>query len=182
MHGVRPRAPCVFGMSVSKKIIITGSALVFTTTTTYKWTPFFLDKALAKIIAQQINETALFYNVSIVGYVVMLNHLHLLLGLSKHDILPRFMQSFKSLSSRRIKISILRENNANKFKLWIQRYDDFVITTDVQFQIKLDYIHNNPVKQKLVDNPLDWEFSSAMQWSGSEKGLVDIVNSWKWLK
>ncbi|MBO9702122.1 MAG: hypothetical protein J7604_18075 [Sporocytophaga sp.] len=38
---------------------------------------------------------------------------------------------------------------------------------------KLDYIHNNPVEDMIVENPEDYLFSSARDYCG-RKGLVDI--------
>ena len=38
---------------------------------------------------------------------------------------------------------------------------------------KLDYIHNNPVKAMLVEEPQHYIFSSANDYCG-EKGLVEI--------
>jgi len=39
---------------------------------------------------------------------------------------------------------------------------------------KQDYIHNNPVKAGIVDEPQDYLYSSASDYRG-EDGLVEIV-------
>lgn len=164
-------------MSVSKKINVSGTSLVFVTTTIENWEPLFNDKEIAKIIALQLNETATFFNVSIVGYVIMPNHIHMLLGLKNYKNLPKFIQSFKSLSSRKVK----RLLEVNNFKLWMRRYDSFVITSEKQFRIKLEYVHNNPVRQKLIDNPIDWEFSSAKQWLTDSTDIVKVDKDFSWI-
>jgi len=38
---------------------------------------------------------------------------------------------------------------------------------------KLDYLHNNPVVDGIVDNPEDYVYSSARDYCGI-KGLIDI--------
>ncbi len=127
----------------------------------------------------QLRETAIFFKASLPGYVLMPTHLHLLLGLKRLDSLSRFMQSYKSLSTRKIgKLELgkmgnrLKENG--KFRLWKTRFDDVIITSEKQFRIKLDYIHNNPVKAGLVDNPSDWPYSSAGDWLGDKPGMIEV--------
>jgi hypothetical protein len=39
---------------------------------------------------------------------------------------------------------------------------------------KLNYIHQNPVRQEIVENPEDYWYSSAKDYSG-QKGLVNVV-------
>jgi hypothetical protein len=39
---------------------------------------------------------------------------------------------------------------------------------------KLDYIHENPVKEGVVENPEDYLYSSARDYAG-KKGLLDVV-------
>lgn len=44
------------------------------------------------------------------------------------------------------------------------------------------YIHNNPVKAKLVENATDWEFSSAQDYAGIRKeGLVNRATAEKYI-
>ena len=38
---------------------------------------------------------------------------------------------------------------------------------------KLDYIHNNPVKSGFVENPEDYLYNSARDYSGL-KGLIEV--------
>jgi putative transposase len=41
------------------------------------------------------------------------------------------------------------------------------------FASKLNYIHNNPVKEGLVENAIDYMYSSARDYAG-KKGLIDL--------
>ena len=113
------------------------------------------------------------------GYVLMPSHLHALIGFSEVEKLSEFIQSFKSLSSRRIKqLKLAKYNNklyANgMFSLWKPRFDDIIITSEKQFKIKLEYIHNNPVKAGLVAKASDWKYSSAADWYDNRQGLIKI--------
>ena len=40
-------------------------------------------------------------------------------------------------------------------------------------QQKLDYIHNNPLEEQIVNNSEDYRYSSAVDYAGG-KGLIDI--------
>jgi hypothetical protein len=42
-------------------------------------------------------------------------------------------------------------------------------------QQKVDYIHNNPVRNGLVDLPEHYCYSSARDYYTGQKGLVDIA-------
>jgi len=64
----------------------------------------------------------------------------------------------------------------------IAGFDDLVISSEKQFRIKLEYIHNNPVKAGLVTTALDYPHSSARNWVGEGKELVEIDKDFGWLK
>lgn len=46
----------------------------------------------------------------------------------------------------------------------MHRFDDLVIVSQKQFGIKLNYIHENPVRKELVTNAVEWKWSSAKFW------------------
>ncbi len=49
-------------------------------------------------------------------------------------------------------------------------------------QVCFDYIHQNPVKAGLVENAVDWEFSSAMDYAGLRNGkLVNMEVAGKYV-
>ncbi|MDD4051147.1 MAG: transposase [candidate division Zixibacteria bacterium] len=173
-------------MVIRKRLEISGPAMVFVTTTVTGWTPVFTLPETGKVVLEQLKETLTFYGISLVGYALMPTHLHMILGLPKVEELSRFVQTFKSLSSRRVKeleIGAMAEklNIQGEFRLWKPRFDDVVIFSEKQFRIKLDYIHNNPVKAGLVNRPTDWPFSSASQWFQDNPGLIAIDKQFMWL-
>ena len=68
-----------------------------------------------------------------------------------------------------------------RYSLWQRGFDDLVISSDKQFRIKLEYIHNNPVKAGLVTAAVDYPYSSASDWLGEGHGLVEIDRNFSWL-
>jgi putative transposase len=58
--------------------------------------------------------------------------------------------------------------------MWQPKYYVFNVFSEIKAREKLDYMHNNPVKAGLVDNPVDWPYSSA-RWYLLRKAVgVDI--------
>jgi len=173
-------------MTVGKRLEISGPALVFITTTITNWIPVFENKNHGETIVRQLYETSQYYKASLMGYVVMPSHIHVLVGLREYADLSRFMQAFKSLTSRTLKSKILEKYEEefiinDKFQLWKRRFDDVVIYSEEQLKIKLEYIHNNPGKEGLVENSINWEYSSAGDWLGSKAGLIEIDKDYSWL-
>jgi putative transposase len=58
--------------------------------------------------------------------------------------------------------------------LWQPRFYDFNVRTGRKVQEKLDYMHANPVKRKLVDHCRDWPWSSWSQYEDGGKDLIRI--------
>jgi putative transposase len=59
-------------------------------------------------------------------------------------------------------------------RFWQRRFYDFNVFTEKKRLEKLRYMHRNPVKRGLVENPEDWRWSSFRQYAFGEKGLVEI--------
>jgi putative transposase len=66
-------------------------------------------------------------------------------------------------------------------RVWQYRFDSLVITREETLRQKIDYIHFNPVRRGLVAEPEDWSYSSAVNYSGHDRGLVDVDTAWKCL-
>jgi putative transposase len=81
------------------------------------------------------------YRLDVYGYVLMPEHVHLLLSEPQRDTLADALKSLKQGVSRRL------IGDAEHF--WQKRYYDFNIRNYPQFAEKLRYIHRNPVKRGL---------------------------------
>jgi len=57
-----------------------------------------------------------------------------------------------------------------------------VVTSQEQFRIKLDYIHNNPVKAGLVSDACRWPYSSVSDWLSDRAGLLRVDKEFSWTK
>ncbi|MCH7879405.1 MAG: transposase [candidate division Zixibacteria bacterium] len=160
--------------------------MVFVTTTVKKWTPVFANKRYGRLVVDMLREVLSRHQVSLAAYVLMPSHFHALMGFKEITQLPRMMQTFKSLSTRRLRPilsdelrKVFEEDGA--FRLWKPRFDDLVIWSDKQFKIKINYIHNNPVKAGLVGRSTEYIMSSSGDWILGEQGLISIDKNWSWL-
>ncbi|SRR5713226_3114054 len=89
-------------------------------------------------------------------FVVMPDHLHLLLTPSPTTSLEKAMQFIKGGSSHQI-----RKARNQKTEIWQVGFHDWTIRDRSDWQAKVEYIHDNPVRAKLVEKPQDWPYSSA---------------------
>jgi REP element-mobilizing transposase RayT len=58
--------------------------------------------------------------------------------------------------------------------LWQRRFYDFNVWSSEKLKEKLEYMHANPVKRKLVVHPKDWPWSSWGYYTKGEQGLIRI--------
>ncbi len=170
-------------MVIRRRLDLTGPHLVFITTSVREFLPVFEDKLVAEAVVMQFRETVVHYGISVIGWALMPTHFHALIGLPQVEHLSDFVQAFKSLSARRV-CPLLDDkfrrllSQGGQFHLWQSRFDDVIIYTAEQLQIKLQYIHLNPVKAGLVPEPTEWPFSSPRDWIMDTRGLVQIEKYW----
>lgn len=110
------------------------------------------------------------YKLYVYGYVVMLEHVHLLIGEPQLSTLADAIKSLKQGVSRRL------SGDAGHF--WQRRYYDFNVRDYGQFVEKLRYIHRNPVDRGLCERPEDWEWSSFRHYATGCEGRVEIESGW----
>ena len=102
----------------------------------------------------------------LIAYVVMPNHVHLLIKTYENKDLDEIVHSWKSYTSKRINGVIQKEES----KVWQAEYWDRFIRDERHFINAREYIHNNPVKAGLVDYADQWPWSSLRFFPGSAGG------------
>ncbi len=142
----------------------------FITFSCYQRLPY-LAGPLAKQTFEEILETIRkrhgFY---IAGYVLMPEHVHLLLSEPKQIPLASMIRVLKGETSKRLK--------GMHVQFWQRRYYDFNVFTEDKRTEKLRYMHRNPVVRGLVKKPEDYPWSSFHHWSTGEEGRVEIESQW----
>jgi REP-associated tyrosine transposase len=110
------------------------------------------------------------FNLRVYAYVIMPEHVHLLLSEPERGLLADALKSLKQGVSRRL------IDDAEHF--WQKRYYDFNLRNYPQFVEKMKYIHRNPVKRGLCERPEDWEWSSFRHYASACEGRVEIESDW----
>jgi putative transposase len=124
------------------------------------------------------------FGLQVYGYVVMPEHVHLLLSEPQRDTLADALKSLKQGVSRRLISDPLKPKAGLNGPLipvehfWQKRYYDFNIRNCSQFVEKLRYIHRNPVKAGLCERPEDWQWSSFRHYATGAEGRVEIESEW----
>lgn len=112
-------------------------------------------------------ERALFFfdgqRYRLLAWVVMPNHVHVLIEAGTTHSLASIVQSWKRETARKANDILGREGH-----LWQSDYYDRYIRNAEHFDRAVAYIHRNPVIAGLVREPQDWPYSSARHWK--EKG------------
>ncbi|MCW8131990.1 MAG: transposase [Planctomycetota bacterium] len=114
------------------------------------------------------------------GFVIMPNHVHLLLWLSDGGPLSTFVQELKQISSFRIH-SLFKKQYPEYMKrienpkaIWQAGYYAFRIYSKEKAIQKLEYMHRNPVRAGLADTPEDWPWSSAQFYENGRQVGVPV--------
>ena len=118
------------------------------------------------------------------AYVVMPEHVHLLvwspqiivadvLRETKASFAFHTIQNWKRTGDARLSLIKLKDGT-HRFWLKGGGYDQQMVKPGSILDMTA-YIHNNPVRRLLVEDPVDWLWSSAKAYaSGSEDGIVDF--------
>jgi putative transposase len=120
---------------------------------------------------QELEKVRLRYSFVVAGYVVMTEHVHLLVSEPKAIPLSTVLQGLKQQVSRRLK-------RAGDVQFWQRRYYDFNVWNHEKTVEKLKYMHRIPVRRGLVDKPDDWPWSSFRHYLTGEAGTVEIESDW----
>ena len=167
--------------------------VTFVTTTIVDWVDVFTRREYCDIIVDSLKHCSEKRGLQIYAWVLMTNHIHMIVGTDSHDILLEdVVRDFKKYTSKAI-IDAIRRNSMEsrkewllkhfvvsrfvdkpKFRFWQEGFDRFdIYSTDVLHQ-KAWYIHQNPVKAGVVDEPYDYRYSSAPDYAGRMPMLVPL--------
>ncbi len=166
--------------------------IYFVTFTVVEWVDVFTRSRYADILIDSLKYCIDEKGLQLHAYVIMSNHVHLIISRNGKPTLSEIVRDFKKYTSMQIKNSIEKEpesrrnwmlwifgqagrNNPNNknFQLWQQEsHPEELITNEFMMQ-KLDYIHENPVRAGIVYRAQDYKYSSAGAYCG-ELSLLPI--------
>jgi len=108
------------------------------------------------------------YVLHVFGYVIMPEHVHVMVSEPRRGLLGRAIQA--------LKVSVSKQSTQRPY--WLPRYYDFNVHSEEKRVEKLRYMHRNPVTRGLVAHPGEWRWSSFRHYLTGEIGQVEIESFW----
>ena len=167
--------------------IYNDDTLHFITSTIVDWIPIFTNKKYYNILIDTIKYYQSNSKLEVIAYVFLPEHFHMIL---KSRELSKTIRLIKMYSAKEIikqlkfdeQKQILKKLQLNKkeyktksnFQLWQEGFKPKEIIGSEMLRQKIDYIHFNPVKKRLVSEPTEWEYSSANFYKSGKSGVIDL--------
>lgn len=114
-----------------------------------------LEKATRELKTRSLLDRKDNAQIKFLAYCIMPDHYHLLIKILCDDSLSKYLSDVENSYTRYFNLKFNR-----KGPLWQSRFRSVLIRTNEQLLHVSRYIHLNPVTDKLVKKPEDWEFSS----------------------
>jgi putative transposase len=146
-----------------RRLYLSGQP-VFITAVTYKRRRIFNNPQTIQVLLETMDAVKLLRSYEMVAYVIMHDHLHLLIETPEES--PNYSPIVSSIKRNFIRNYRRSLNGIDQSPIWQARFWDHVIKDDNDFEKHLDYIHWNPIKHGYVDDPIQWQWSTFSKWLG----------------
>ncbi len=174
------------------KHIYEDGHLYYVTTVTQNCLPIFTSASFVIPLFDSLNFYQYQLAIWIVGYVVMPDHIHLLLWPQGEHTVSDFMRDFKGFTAKRIArqaraeerdewVKVFEksaENTPNSIKVWQDDFWDKAIFRVRFLREKLNYMHRNPLRAGLVDSPEEYPYSSYRNYTQDDQSLIKLKQDW----
>ena len=157
----------------------------FITTTCHQRLPLLNSPRHRDLFLRVLEQVRRRYRFAVAGYVVMPEHVHLLISEPQRGNPSLVMQAMKQGFARRLLARLRRTELPHQLsfwsgplahgRIWQPRFYDFVVFSEKKRFEKLRYMHANPVQRGPVLEPEQWAWSSYRYYAYGEAGPV-LVN------
>jgi putative transposase len=144
--------------------------LHFITFSCFQRRPLLKSPASRDLFLAALDDVRFRWGFKLVGYVVMPNHVHLLIGEPGEGTPSTVLKVLKQRVSRDLRAL----NNGGLPTFWSARFYDFNVYSSKKLREKLDYMHANPVASGLVSDPRKWPWSSFSYYQDGSPGPISI--------
>ncbi len=176
-----------------RRKILDQHGLNFLTLTVVEWIDIFTRKELKKIVIDSLRHCQEEKGLVIVAYVIMSNHIHLIAYAKRDDIpLSNILRDFKKYTSKAIvkwiktsgkesrKDWLLRRfaynaklSGGREYQVWQSPNYPTLLYTPKMIYAKINYIHQNPVRNGTVFSAEHYQCSSASNYVIG-KGILTV--------
>jgi putative transposase len=159
--------------------------LHFLTFSCYRRLPLLRTVRARDVFVRELARVRAEYGFLLVGYVVMPEHVHLLISEPRKGTPSTVLQMLKQRVSKKLRKK-QRRNLVGQLRLafpepvenirsfWQARFYDFNVYTSRKKREKLEYMHRNPLTRGLVKHPKEWPWSSWPYYAMGEQRIVGI--------
>jgi len=167
--------------------------IYFVTLTAVGWVDVFTRPELKFIVINSLRYCQRNKGLIINAWCLMTSHLHMIIRSSGEQLLSNTLRDFKKFTSKQIIKAINVPSESRRgwmaplfsevadglqrvqlYKVWQDGNHPEILIKRRFTEQKLNYIHNNPVAEEIVENPEDYLFSSARDYYTNKKGLLDL--------
>ncbi len=149
------------------------------------WADVFSRKEYRDFILENFNYSRKEKGLYLYGYVIMTNHIHLVVQ-QKDGKLSDWVRDFKKFTSKKL-LKMILENPEESRREWLKMVFEYHAkfnrrSSDKQFwthenhaielhrkeilESRMEYVHQNPVRAGIVEKPEDYLYSSARNYCG----------------
>jgi REP element-mobilizing transposase RayT len=179
-------------MSTKYKVKDTDKAH-FITITVVEWIDLFTRYNHRNTVINSLSYCQKYKGLEIYAYVIMPSHIHLLCRSDEGFRLSDIIRDFKKFSSKKLIENIFDEPESRRewllehfkkaclhlkkdlnFKVWQDGYHGEEVSSNKFIYQKLNYIHQNPVIERLVEKPEEYIYSSAKNYADLDS-VLDVV-------
>lgn len=172
--------------------------LHFLTFQVVDWIDIFTRQEYRDIVIDSFKYSALNKGFQLYAYVVMSNHIHLVANSSTGELsntirdikkytCNRIIEAIQTINEsrrdwllNRFRFKASQHSRNKNFQLWTHENHAVYLYSPDFIAEKIDYIHNNPVKNGLVTKPEDYYYSSARNYAGLAAPIDIIVLTLPW--
>jgi len=167
--------------------------IYFITITVIDWVDLFTRPIYKHILLDSMEYCMKNKGLNIYAYVIMSNHIHLIVSSSEEFALEDIIRDFKKFTSKKF-IEAIEESaesrrewllkkfafasdrikRGSKYKVWKDGFHPIELSNREILEQKLNYIHENPIKEEIVINEEDYIYSSAINYAGGQ-GQLNIT-------
>ena len=159
----------------------------FITTKIRDYVKVFETKPYFDIILENLNFYRHKFGFKLWAYVIMPEHIHLMIHLADKNDLSKIMEEFKRYTSKQILAKLKQHEKVHlvelftianpkkeKHMVWEEGFRGLGIRSERGFNIKVNYIHNNPVKRGLAEKPEDYIYSSYRNYYCEDNSIIKL--------
>jgi putative transposase len=132
--------------------------------------PFLEAPGPKETIEAILEQTRARHQARVYAYVLMPEHIHLLINEPPFILVAQFLKALKQITSRKLR--------GDHPQFWQPRYYDSNIRGETARSEVIRYIHRNPVKRGLVASAGQYRWSSFNHYATGIRGVVEIESEW----